>query len=64
MLNDKILLDYSNLFSPNEYKKNDKIILKYFQEDLNELKLYRNVCNQYRKLKNKKQTKKYIFEKH
>ena len=21
----------TNLFSPNEYKKNDKIILKYFQ---------------------------------
>ena len=27
----KSLLDYTNLFSPNEYKKNDKIILKYFQ---------------------------------
>ena len=23
------LLEYTNLFSPNEYKKNDKIILKY-----------------------------------
>ena len=32
MLKDKSLLDYTNLFSPNEYKKNDKIILKYFQE--------------------------------
>ena len=28
---DKSLLEYANLFSPNEYKKNDKIILKYFQ---------------------------------
>ena len=28
----KSLLDYTNLFSPNEYEKNDKIILKYFQE--------------------------------
>ena len=27
----KQLLDYTNLFSPNEYEKNDKIILKYFQ---------------------------------
>ena len=27
----KSLLDYINLFSPNEYDKNDKIILKYFQ---------------------------------
>ena len=24
-------LDYTNLFSPNNYKKNDRIILKYFQ---------------------------------
>ena len=31
MLKGKILLDYTNLFSPNEYKKNDKIVLKYFQ---------------------------------
>ena len=31
MLKGKYLLEYTNLFSPNEYKKNDKIILKYFQ---------------------------------
>ena len=31
MLKGKSLLDYKNLFSPNEYAKNDKIILKYFQ---------------------------------
>ena len=31
MLKSKNLLEYKNLFSPNEYKKNDKIILKYFQ---------------------------------
>ena len=30
MLKDKSLLDYTNLFSPNEYEKNDKIIIKYF----------------------------------
>ena len=29
MLKGKCLLDYTNLFSPNEYKKNDTIILKY-----------------------------------
>ena len=29
MLKSKRLLEYINLFSPNEYKKNDKIILKY-----------------------------------
>ena len=26
------LLDYTNLFSPNDYKKNDKIIYKYFKD--------------------------------
>ena len=31
MLNGKSLLEYKNLFSPNEYKKNDKLILKYFK---------------------------------
>ena len=31
ILKDESLLDYPNLFSPDEYEKNDKIILKYFQ---------------------------------
>ena len=31
MLKGKSLLDYKKLFSPNDYEKNDKIILKYFQ---------------------------------
>ena len=31
MLKGKSLLDYTNLFSPNDYEKHDKIILKYFQ---------------------------------
>ena len=31
MLEGKILLEYANSFSPNDYEKNDKIILKYFQ---------------------------------
>ena len=30
MLKGKGLLDYMNLFSSNQYEKNDKIILKYF----------------------------------
>ena len=30
MLKGKSLLEYTNLFPPNEYKRNDKIILKYF----------------------------------
>ena len=29
MIEGKSLLDYINLFSPNEYEKNDKIILTY-----------------------------------
>ena len=32
MLKGKSLLDYTNLFSPNDYEKNDKIKLKYFQQ--------------------------------
>ena len=28
----KILLDYTNLFTPNDYKKNVKIIYKYVKD--------------------------------
>ena len=31
MLNGNSLLDYTNLFSPNKYEKNDKTIIKHFQ---------------------------------
>ena len=31
MIKDKSFLDYTNSFSPYDYEKNDKIILKYFQ---------------------------------
>ena len=31
MLKGKSLLEYTNLFCPNDYEKNDRIILKYFQ---------------------------------
>ena len=31
ILKGKSLLGYTNLFCPNEYEKNNKIILKYFQ---------------------------------
>ena len=31
MLKEKSLLEYTNLFSPNDYENNDKIILKYLQ---------------------------------
>ena len=32
MLGGKTLLEYTYLFSPNHYKKNDKIICKYFKD--------------------------------
>ena len=38
MLKGKIVLEYTNLFQPNESKKNDKIILKYFQQNVNKIK--------------------------
>ena len=31
MVTGKTLLDYTNLFSPNDCKKNDKTIYKYFK---------------------------------
>ena len=31
MLKGKCLLEFTNLSFPNKFKKNDKIILKYFQ---------------------------------
>ena len=31
VLKGKNLLDYTNLFTPNDYEKKDEIILKYFQ---------------------------------
>ena len=38
MLTGKSLLENTNLVFPNDYEKNDKIILKYFQKNLNKLK--------------------------
>ena len=38
MLKGKSLLEYTGLFSANKYKKNDKIIVKYFQLNLNKFK--------------------------
>ena len=38
MLKGKTLWKCTNLISPNDYEKNDKIISKHFQENLNKLK--------------------------
>ena len=32
MLKDKTLLDYTNLFSPNDFKKNDQVIKRIFKK--------------------------------
>ena len=32
MLNSKTLLDYTNLFSPNDFKKNDRAIKRIFKK--------------------------------
>ena len=34
MLKGKSLTDYTNTFSPNNFKKNDDIILNYFMSDM------------------------------
>ena len=34
MIAGKTLLDYTNLFFPNDYKKKDNIIYKYFKDKL------------------------------
>ena len=38
MLKGESLLEYTNSFYPNDYENNAKIILKYFQYNLNKLK--------------------------
>ena len=37
----KSLLNYTNLFSPNDYKKNGKIICKYFKDKYGRRSKYR-----------------------
>ena len=40
MLKGKTLLDYTNLFSPNDFKKNDKIIKRIFKNELFRINKY------------------------
>ena len=56
----KSLSDYTNVFSPKEYGKNDKIILKYFHTFQIE-NIYCIIYGKYRRSKNPKGS--YIFEK-
>ena len=39
MIAGKTFLDYTNLFSPKDYQKNDKIIQKYFKDKYGKGKL-------------------------
>ena len=47
MIAGKTLLDYTNLFSLNDYKKNDKIVDKYFNDK------YDRKCKTWFRVKNK-----------
>ena len=55
--------DYTNLFAPNDYEKNNKIILKHFQwlKRLRWKALYCVTCGKYRKFEKPKIS--YILEK-
>ena len=59
MLKCKSLLDYTNLFSPNQYETNDKIFS--VNKQVNMEKLYCGICCKYRKFEKPK--KSYILEK-
>ena len=58
MLKGKSLLEYTNLFSPNEYEKNDRIILKCFKYILKRLKWKKSLVL-LREIKKKLRTLKY-----
>ena len=45
MLSGKILTDFTNLFAPNNFKKNDDIILKHFMNNVKKMV----ECNSYKK---------------
>ena len=52
MLKGKSLLDHTNLFSPKEYKKNDKVMLNFFPitKKVKMKKIYCVICGKYRKI--------------
>ena len=58
MLKCKSLLEYTNLFSPNDYEKNDKMIL--FSVTKKMTKLYCIICGKYREFE---KPKVYLLEK-
>ena len=42
MLKGKTLFDYTNLFSPNDFKNNDRVIIRIFKNEF--LKCHRHKC--------------------
>ena len=58
------MLDYRNLFSPNDYEKNDKIIKKFFWwiyfKNVRMRKIHCSKCKKYKK--NKKPEISYIHD--
>ena len=62
MLKVKNFLEYTNLFSPSEYKRSDKIIFKYYPIEYKQVKIMKRYCNAYNKYREPKDQKKsYIF---
>ena len=60
ILKSKSLLDDTNLFSPNQYEKNDKIISKYFRQ-LKTIKWKKSIALGVTNIENLKILKRYIF---
>ena len=62
MLAGKNLIDYTSLFSPYDFLKNDNIILRYFKikfilNEINKIKYYFNAEIEARKIMSKKLSK-------
>ena len=49
MLKGKSLLEFTNLFSPNYYEKNDKVKIKIFSTIKKMNKLYCVICSKHKK---------------
>ena len=57
MLTGKALIDYTNLFSPNDYKKNDKILYKVFLK----MDILEEACLEFR-LRTTDETRNYLLD--
>ena len=60
ILKSKSLLDDTNLFSPNQYEKDDKIISKYFRQ-LKTIKWKKSIALGVTNIENLKILKRHIF---